>query len=99
MVKTPKFHLNAHKHLTKSLKFTFWIALVKTFRMICNLTGFVGRPHFSIVFSDDIIMTSFLVTWLSNLHILSNLPKTIRLQSFNALSCVGQLSQKDWENK
>ena len=36
---------------------------------------FRGGPHFplfSIVFSNDIIMTSFLVTWFSNLHILWN---------------------------
>ena len=30
---------------------------------------FLGRPHFSIVFGNDVIMTSFLVTCFSNLHI------------------------------
>ena len=43
-------------------------------------------------------MTSFLVTWFSNLHILWNLPKAIRLQSFNAVNCLGQVLQKDYKN-
>ena len=43
-------------------------------------------------------MTSFLVTWLSNLHILWNLPKAISLQSFSAADCLGQLLQRDYKN-
>ena len=34
-------------------------------------------------------MTSFLVTWFSNLQILWNLSKAISLQSFNAVDCLG----------
>ena len=42
-----------------------------------------GGPDFPIVFGNDIIMTSFLVTWFSNLHILWNFEWTINLPSFN----------------
>ena len=66
--------------------------------MMYNLTGFSGRPHFSIVFGNDIIITSFLVTWFSNLHILWNLPKAISLESFNAVDFVGQVLQSDYKN-
>ena len=37
------------------------------------LFWFRGGPHVSIVFGNDIILTPFLVTWFSNLHILWNL--------------------------
>ena len=67
--------------------------------MIYNLTGFSDVRIFSIVFRNDIIMTSFLVKWFSNLHILWNLPKAIILQSFSAVDCLGQVLQKDYENK
>ena len=40
----------------------FWIALVKHFRMIYNLPGFWDVRIFPF-FGNDIIMTSFLVTW------------------------------------
>ena len=43
-------------------------------------------------------MTSFLVTWFSNFHILWNLPKAIRIQSFNAVDCLGQVLQRDYKN-
>ena len=55
--------------------------------MIYNLTGFSKVRIFSIVFGNDIIMMSFLVTWFSNLDILWNVPKAISLQSFNAVDC------------
>ena len=71
--------------MTKLLKFDktciSWIALVKTFRMIYNSTGFSDVRIFH-CFCNDIIMTSFLVTWYSKLHILWNLPKAISLQNF-----------------
>ena len=57
---------------------------------------FLGRPHFSI-FYNDIVMTSFLVTWFSNLHILWNLPKVISLQSFSDVDCHGQVLQRDYD--
>ena len=66
--------------------------------MIYNLTGFSDVRIFSIVFGNDIIMTSFLVTWFSNLHILWNFPKAIRLQSFNAVDCLDQVLQRDYKN-
>ena len=37
-------------------------------------------PLSSIVFGKDIIMTSFLVTWLPNMHILHNFKWTISLE-------------------
>ena len=43
-------------------------------------------------------MTSFVVTWFSNLHILWNLPKAISLQSFNSVDCLGQVLQRDYKN-
>ena len=43
-------------------------------------------------------MTSFLVTWFLNVHILRNLPKAISLQSFNAVNCLGQVLQRDYKN-
>ena len=48
-------------------------------------------PLSSIVFGNDIIMTSFLVTWFSNLHNLYNSKWTISLQSFNAAGCLWQV--------
>ena len=43
-------------------------------------------------------MTSFLITWFSNLHFLWNLPKAIALQSFSAVECLGQVLQRDYKN-
>ena len=43
-------------------------------------------------------MTSFLVTWFSNLHILWNLPKAICLKKINAIDCEGQVLQRDYKN-
>ena len=43
-------------------------------------------------------MTSFLVTWPLNLHILSNLSKAISLQSFNSVDCLGQVLQRDYKH-
>ena len=54
--------------------------------MIYNLTGFSDVRIFH-CFGNDIIMTSFLLTWFSNLQILWNLPKTISLQSVSSVDC------------
>ena len=43
-------------------------------------------------------MTSFLGTWFSNLHILWNLPKAIRVQSFHTVDCLCQVLQRDYKN-
>ena len=43
-------------------------------------------------------MTSFLVTWSSNLYILWNLSKAISLQSFSSVDCLGQVLQRDHKN-
>ena len=43
-------------------------------------------------------MTSFVVTWFSNLHISWNLPKAISLKSFNAVDSLGQLSHRRWRH-
>ena len=53
---------------------------------------------FSIVFGNDIFMTSFLVTWCSNLHILWTLPNAICLKTFNAVNCLGQVLQRNYKN-
>ena len=45
-------------------------------------------PLFSIVFGNDVIMTSFLVTWFSNFHILWNFEWTMNLPSFNSADCL-----------
>ena len=42
-------------------------------------------------------MTSFLVTWASNLHILWKLLKAISLQSFSAVGCLDQVLQRDYK--
>ena len=42
-------------------------------------------PLFYIVLGNDIIMTSVLVKWFQNLHILWNFEQTISLQRFNAV--------------
>ena len=43
-------------------------------------------------------MTSFLVTWASNLHNLWNLLKAISLQTFSAVGCLDQVLQRDYKN-
>ena len=75
----------------------FWVAIVKTVQMIYNLTGFsdVRIFHF---FGNDIIMTSCLVTWSSNLHILWNLPRAISLQSLTYVDCLGKVLWRDYKN-
>ena len=50
-----------------------------------------------IMFGNDIIVMSFLVTWFSNFHILWNLPKAISLQSFSAVNCLGQVLQRNYK--
>ena len=60
--------------------------------------SFLGRPHFSIVFGNDINMTSFLVSWASSLHILWNLLKDISLQSFRAVGCLDQILHTNYKN-
>ena len=65
MVKTPKFHLNAHKfrqNYSNLVKLAFWIALVKTLRKMYNLTGF----------SDVRIFSLFLVMTSLSRHFLSH---------------------------
>ena len=52
---------------------------------------------FFIVFGNDIIMMSFLVTWSSNLHILWNLPNSIRMQTFSSIDCLAQSFQGDYK--
>ena len=50
------------------------------------------------MFGNDIIMTSFLVAWSSNLHILWNLSKAINQQSFSSVDCLGQVLQRNHKN-
>ena len=53
-----------------------------------NLFGFAevrSSLLFFHCFGNDIIMTSFLVTWFSNLHILWDFGWTISLPSFNSV--------------
>ena len=38
--------------------------------MIYDLFGFMVGPNFAIVFGNDVIMMSFVIAELSNLHIL-----------------------------
>ena len=66
--------------------------------MIYNLTGILGRPQFSIVFGNGIIMTSFLVTLFLNLHILWTLLSAVSLKNFNAVNCLGHVLQRNYEN-
>ena len=79
-------------------KVHFWIALVNTFRIIYNLFYFRVGPHFSIV-SSVLVMTSFLVKWFSNLHILWNFEWTISLPNFNAVGCLCQVLQTNTEKR
>ena len=65
--------------------------------MIYDLAGF-SDVRISIVFGNDIIMTSFPIIWFSNLHILWNLPKAISLQSFSSVDCLDQVLQRDNKN-
>ena len=53
--------------------------------------------HGELFFGNDIIMTSFLVTWFSNLHILWNLLKAISLQSFNSVDFLGHVLPRDYK--
>ena len=55
-----------------NIKVHLWIALIKTFRMNI-IFWFRGGPNFAIVFDNDVIMTSFVIVQLSNLHILQNI--------------------------
>ena len=66
--------------------------------MLFELELALNASHFFIVFDNDIIMTSFLVTWSSNLRIVWNLPKAISLQSFSSVDCLGQVLQRDYKN-
>ena len=54
--------------------------------------------HFPIVFhcfGNDIIMTSFVVKWFSNLHVSKNCKWTISLQSSSAADCLSLASFMD----
>ena len=87
--------------MTKLLKFDKTCILDSSRQDFSNdiyFDWFLGRPHFFIVFGNDIIMTSFLVTWSSNLHILWNLQKTISLQRFSSVDCLGQVLQRGHKN-
>ena len=55
------------------IKITFLDSSHQNLSTDVHFVGLRGGPHFSIVFGNDIIMTSFLVTWFSNLHVLWNL--------------------------
>ena len=67
---------------------------MKIFQLIHNLTGFSNIHNFSII----LVMTSSVATWFSNLHILSNLPKAISLQSFNVVDCMDSVLQRDYKS-
>ena len=76
-----KCDINVHNFRhngSNSIKVTFSIDFIKTFRAIYILFGSAEvrilplLSIVSIVFVNDIIMTSFLVTWFSNLHITWN---------------------------
>ena len=73
-----KLDINAHNlwHSgSNSIKVTFLDTSLQNFSNNVYFTWFCGGPHFplfSIVFGNDIIMNSFLVTWLSNFRILWN---------------------------
>ena len=72
------FFDSSHQNLSNDT-YSFWL---------------LGGLHFPIVFhcfGIDIIMTSFLVTWFSNLYILWNFEQTISLKSFNVVSCLWQV--------
>ena len=65
----------------------FWIALINTFRLIYNLFGF-AEVRISPLF---LVMTSFLVTWFSNSHILWDFEWTINLPSLSPVGCRWQV--------
>ena len=48
----------------------------------------VKYPIFPIVFGNDVIMTSFIVVKLSNLHILLNITEAISPENFSFLRCL-----------
>ena len=73
-----KLDINANNFLhsgSNSIKVTFLASSHQAFRKIYILY-YSAEVHifhcFSIVFGNDIIMTSFLVAWFSSLHILWN---------------------------
>ena len=66
--------------------------------MIHNLTDLSDVRIFHCFCNDIIIMTSFLVTWFSNLRILWKLPKAISLRGFSDVDCLGQVLQRDYKN-
>ena len=47
-------------------KVRFWIALIKTFRMMCNLFGFTEVRTLSLFLVMTSIMTSFVITGISS---------------------------------
>ena len=57
--------------------------------MICNLYG----PNVTIVFGNDVIMTSFVTVELSNLRILQNTIYAISPVSFKFLECLDLILQ------
>ena len=68
-----KFDINVHNFRysgSNSIKITFLNSSHQNLSNDRYFVWFRGGPHFPIVFGNDIIMTSFLVTRLSNLHIL-----------------------------
>ena len=65
--------------------------------MMYCLTDFSDIRTFPLFLVNN-IMTSFLVIWASNLHILWNLLKAVSLQSVSAVGCLDQDLQRDYEN-
>ena len=99
--KNAKCHLNAHnfwQNYSNLIKLAFLDSSHQGLSNDILSDWFLGRSHFSIVFGNDIVMTSFLVTWASNLYILWNLLTAISLQNVNAVGCLDQVLQRDYKN-
>ena len=71
---------------SNSIKITFLDSSQQNLSNNIYLVWFRKGPHFPIV-PIVFVMTSFLVTWFSNLPILWNFEETINLQSFNVVGC------------
>ena len=101
-----KFDINAHKFWhsgLNSIKVTFLNSSHQNLSNDIYFVWFSWGSHFPIVpivFGNDIIMTSFLVTRFLNLYILWNFKWTISLESFNAAGCFDkfyrQIKKTQW---
>ena len=101
MVKMIKFHLNAHNFTQNHSNLIKRIFLNSSHKDLSNdiyVDWFLGRPHFFIVFGNDIIMTSFLVTHSSNLHMWWTFSRAISLKGFNAVNFLGHILQRNYKN-